>query len=204
MNCSLLLPARATTQKGSFKWIHSLVKALVNDTSLPPVIRSLAYSCFFCVLYLTFSSAALGWSCSMSLFMPASATPRHTGLHSNPEEWFSFFLFFFLFLYKKRSNSIWDFRCLVTRWLLSSLIGGFGDGSFFRSSHKLQLDHTWRRLHFNVYDGEDLLSEAFKSVPGWGSRECRIVGNGGNSGPGQPCRTHVWVSRHRARSVCPD
>lgn len=114
--------------------------------------------------------------------------------------------FFFLFLYQKRSNSIWDFRCLVTRWLLSSLIGGFGDGSLFfpRSSHKPQSDHTWRRLRSNVYDGEDLLSEASKSVPGWGCRECRIVGNGGNSGPGQPCRTHVWVSRHRARSVCPD
>lgn len=86
----------------------------------------------FSNLYLTFSSAALGWSCSMSLFVPESATPRHTGLHSNLEEnGSSFFLFFFLFLYQKRSNSIWDFRCLVTRWLLSSLIGGFGDGSFF-------------------------------------------------------------------------
>ncbi len=53
-------------------------------------------------------------------------------------------------------------------------------------------------------DVKDLLTEASKSEPGPGCRERGIVGNRGSSVPGQPCRTHVWVSRHRAASVRPD
>lgn len=177
--------------------MHSRVKPLW----MTPVYHQ------FSDLYSTFSSAALGWSGSMSLFMPESATPHQTGHHSNLEERCLFLPAPPPLLYKKRSNSIWDFRCLVTRWLLSSLIGGFGDGSFFfffvraincsRTTHGegSTLMCTTARI-CSVKPSDLCLAEA--------CRECRTVGNGGKSGPGQPCRTHVWVSRHRARSVHPD
>lgn len=71
-------------------------QALVNDTSIPPVIRSLALR--FSYMYLTFSSVALGWSFSPSLFMPELATPHHTGLCTPAlRNCSSFFLFFFSF-----------------------------------------------------------------------------------------------------------
>lgn len=70
---------------------------LVNDTSIPPVIRSLAYASFFVFFLFVFYIflAALGWPQSMSLFMPESATSHHTGLHSNLEERFLFLPVFF-------------------------------------------------------------------------------------------------------------
>lgn len=104
---------------------------------------------FLCFSYLYFTFSSQHWV-GLKAWASSCLNQQHLtiqGCTPTLRNGSSFFLFFFLFMYKKHSNSIWDFRCLVTRWLLSSLIGGFEDGSFLFFSFFVQAINCSQTTH---------------------------------------------------------